>query len=241
MTATLGVLMLDTHFPRVPGDVGNAATWPWPVRYRTVQGAIGTEVVRDLRSERLLGPFVEAALELEQEGVSLITTSCGFLVLFQHELQARLRAPILTSSLLQVPWLLALLPPSRQIGVLTIEGTSLGQRHLEAAGIAELERVAIVGIDEAGGYFSRQILGDQAELDTGRAAEEHEIATRLLLERHPRVGAIVLECTNMPPYADRIRALSGLPVYDLTTLVDWALRGYGKERAFLAETPSSSF
>lgn len=223
----LGVLMLDTHFPRVPGDVGNAATWPFPVQYRVVRGAIGTEVVRDLRPERLLEPFVDAALELEQAGVSLITTSCGFLVLFQRELQARLRVPILTSSLLQVPWLLALLPSSRQVGVLTIEGGSLSPRHLAAAGITDPERVAIVGLDEAGGYFSNQILGDRIELDVERAAEEHEMATRLLLKRHPNVGAIVLECTNMPPYAERIRVASGLPVYDLTTLIGWALRGFG--------------
>jgi hypothetical protein len=225
-SASLGILMLDTHFPRVPGDVGNAATWSFPVRYRTVHGAIGTEVVRDLRSDRLLERFVEAALELEQAGVSLITTSCGFLVLFQRELQARLRVPILTSSLLQVSWLLALLPLERQVGVLTIERQSLGARHLAAAGVVDTERVGIVGIDEAGGYFSGQILGDQTELDVERAGQEHEIATRLLLERHPNVAAIVLECTNMPPYAERIRAISGLPVYDLTTLVGWAMRGY---------------
>lgn len=225
---SLGVLMLDTHFPRVPGDVGNAATWPVPVKYTVVRGAIGTEVVRDLRPDRLLEPFTQAAMELERGGVSLITTSCGFLVLFQQELQARLRVPILTSSLLQVPWLLALLPPERQIGVLTIERESLSPRHLAAAGVADPERVPIVGIDEAGGYFSSQILGDQPELDVERAAREHETATRLMLERHPNVAAIVLECTNMPPYAGRIRALSNLPVYDLTTLIGWALRGYGK-------------
>ncbi|HVX31196.1 MAG TPA: aspartate/glutamate racemase family protein, partial [Nitrolancea sp.] len=188
----------------------------------------GTEVVRDLRPERLLAPFVEAALELEEAGVSLITTSCGFLVLFQQELQAHLRVPILTSSLLQVPWLLALLPPSRQVGVLTIEAASLSPRHLAAAGIADPARVPIVGLDEAGGYFTRQILGDQTDLDVERAAEEHEIATRLLLERHPSVAAIVLECTNMPPYAEPIRAVSRLPVYDLTTLIGWAMGGYGK-------------
>jgi Asp/Glu/hydantoin racemase len=226
VSAPLGVLMLDTHFPRVPGDVGNAATWPFPVRYRTVQGAIGTEVVRDLRPERLLEPFVDAALELEQAGASLITTSCGFLVLFQQELQAHLRVPILASSMLQVPWLLALLPPARQVGVLTIEGRSLSPRHLAAAGIADPERVPIVGLDEAGGYFTGQILGDQAELDVERAAEEHEIATHLLLERHPYISAVVLECTNMPPYAERIRAASGLPVYDLTTLIGWAMGGF---------------
>ena len=106
----LGILMLDTLIPRIPGDVGHAATWPHPVHYRVVHGAGGIDIVHGLSAERFLDPFVAAALELEETGVSLITTSCGFLVLFQHELQQRLLVPILTSSLLQVPWLLALLP-----------------------------------------------------------------------------------------------------------------------------------
>lgn len=223
----LGILLLDTRFPRIPGDVGHAATWPFPVHYRVVHGAGGAEVVRELTAERFLEPFSVAALELEQSGVSLITTSCGFLVLFQRELQQRLRIPILTSSLLQLPWLLAMLPPERKVGVLTIEGKSLTDAHLAAAGVTDRARVAVQGLDEAGGYFTGQILGDQTELDVERSAREHETAARMLLERQPSVGVIVLECTNMPPYAQRIRAATGLPVYDLTTLVGWAASGIG--------------
>jgi Asp/Glu/hydantoin racemase len=184
-------------------------------------------VVRELTATKHLEPIIEAALELEQAGVSLITTSCGFLVLFQRELQQRLHIPILTSSLLQLPWLLAMLPQERQVGVLTIEGKSLSTRHLAAVGVTDLTRVAVQGLDEAGGYFTGQILGDRTELDVERSAREHETAARMLLERQPSVGAIVLECTNMPPYAQRIRAVTGLPVYDITTLVRWAASGLG--------------
>ncbi|HEX3722796.1 MAG TPA: hypothetical protein VHV31_08390, partial [Nitrolancea sp.] len=112
----LGILLLDTRFPRIPGDVGQAATWPFPVHYRVIHGAGGAEMVRELTATKHLEPFVEAAMELEQSGVALITTSCGFLVLFQRELQQRLHIPILTSSLLQLPWLLATLPQERQVG-----------------------------------------------------------------------------------------------------------------------------
>ena len=126
-----------------------------------------------LTAERFLEPFSVAALELEQSGVSLITTSCGFLVLFQRELQQRLRIPILTSSLLQLPWLLAMLPPERKVGVLTIEGKSLTDAHLAAAGVTDRARVAVQGLDEAGGYFTGQILGDQPQLDVERSAREH--------------------------------------------------------------------
>src|SRR5690606_260702 len=133
----------------------------------------------------LLEPFAQAALELQEAGVRLITTNCGYLILYQQELQRRLRVPLLTSSLLQVRWVASLLPPGRSVGILTIEKASLTPAHLRAAGIAPDLPVTIVGLEEAGGYFTRQILGDQPELDVERCAQEHEQAARMLLERDP--------------------------------------------------------
>jgi Asp/Glu/hydantoin racemase len=218
----VGVIVLDARFPRVPGDYANASTWPFPVLFRVVQGADPNSVVRHLDPDRWLGPFVEAARDLELAGVELITTGCGFLVLFQSLLQQQLSVPILTSSLLQVPWVAGTLPPGRKVGIMTIEKRSLTDAHLRAAGISPELPVAVQGLEETGGYFTEQILGNHLELDVERAAGEHEEAARKLVERHPEVGAIVLECTNMPPYAHRIRSVTGRPVYDLTTMVRWA-------------------
>jgi len=221
----VGMLMLEASFPRIPGDNGNGFTWPFPVLFRIVRGASPDVVVRHLDSSRWLQPFIEAARELEQMGVRFITTGCGFLVLFQRELQEQLSVPILTSSLLQVPWVASMLPSNRAVGVLTVEARSLTERHLRAAGISPELPVFVQGMEEAGGYFAGQLLGGQQELDVERCALEHERAARLLVESHPEVGAIVLECTNMPPYAHRIQAATGLPVYDLTTMVGWAASG----------------
>ena len=133
---TLGILVLESRFPRIPGDVGNADTWPFPVQFRIVKGATPSQIVRHLSREIFLRPFLDAALELQDAGVNLITTGCGFLVLLQDELQRGLNVPILTSSLLQVPWVAALLPPGQAVGVLTVELSSLSPAHLAAAGIA---------------------------------------------------------------------------------------------------------
>jgi hypothetical protein len=217
----LGILSLDTSFPRVPGDVGNASTWPFPVIYRVVTGADPDSVVRRLGERTLLEPFVRAAQDLERAGVSLITTTCGFLVLFQSELQDAVSVPVLTSSLLQVPWVLSTLPPGRGVGILTVERSSLTPAHLRAAGIEPDAQVEVVGLDEAGGYFSGQMLNNRPELDVDRCGLEHERAAQLLMERMPDIGAVVLECTNMPPYASRVQRITGLPVHDLTTLITW--------------------
>ncbi|MFZ0216943.1 MAG: aspartate/glutamate racemase family protein [Candidatus Dormiibacterota bacterium] len=228
----VGMLMTESRFPRIPGDNGNAATWPFPVLYRVVRGAAPGRVVRSLADATLLEPFVEGALELEHAGVELVTTSCGFLVLFQRQIQDRLQVPFVSSSLLQVPSLAAILPAGRRVGVLTIERASLTPAHLAAAGIDAEQRVGIVGMDEVGGYFVDTILGDRPELDVARARREHVEAARALVERWPDVGAIVLECTNMPPYREAVSRATNLPVFDLTTLVGWAvaatLPGFGQ-------------
>ena len=81
---TVGILMLDTQFPRIPGDMGNASTFPFPVRYQRVEGASPDLVVRR-GAAGLLPAFVDGAQRLEHEGAGAITTNCGFLVQFQRE------------------------------------------------------------------------------------------------------------------------------------------------------------
>jgi hypothetical protein len=216
----VGILLLQSRFPRIPGDVGNASSWPFPVQFRVVAGATPDRVVRHLSHEDLY-PFLDAARELEATGVKLISTGCGFLVLFQDELQRELRVPVLTSSLLQVPWVAALLPPGQAVGVLTVERSSLTPAHLAAAGITRDVPVVIRGLD--GSRFASQILGDEVALDVAAARAEHVAAATAMVREHPSVGAFVLECTNMPPYAADIAAATGRAVYDLTTMVGWAV------------------
>lgn len=214
---TVGILMLDTRFPRIPGDMGNAATFPFPVRYHRVVGAAPDLVVRR-GAEGLLPAFVDGARELEREGVGAITTNCGFLVKYQRELAAAVGVPVFTSALLLVPLVHRLLPPGRRVGVMTVNAATLGAEHLRAAGIGSDVPVAMAGL-ETEKEFTRVLLGDELELDVDLAREEHVRVARRLVAGHPDVGAIVLECTNMPPYADDIRRETGLPVFDIVTLV----------------------
>lgn len=213
----IGILMLDTRFPRVPGDIGNAETFPFPVLYRRVPGAWVPRVVQE-GDPALLEPFIEAARELERDGVAAITTGCGFLAKFQRQIAAALRVPFFSSSLMQIPLVAAMLPPGRKIGVLTVDARSLTREHLEGAGVPPSIPLVIRGL-EAEAEFSRVILGDEPVLDVARARAEHVRVARRMVEEEPAVGAIVLECTNMPPYAADIQAATGLPVFDIQTLI----------------------
>ena len=215
MSPTLGVIMLETRFPRPRGDVGNPQTFGFPVRYRTVTGASPRRVVVE-RDPTLLAPFVDAARALEGEGVAALTTSCGFLALFQREMAAAVAVPMWTSSLLLVAEIEAALPAGRRVGIVTADADSLGADHLRAVGArADTPREGLA-IDSR---FRASVLEDRPDLDVGEAEEATVAAAQRLIGRHPEVAAIVLECTNMPPYADAVRAATRLPVHDITTLV----------------------
>jgi Asp/Glu/hydantoin racemase len=214
---SVGILMLDTRFPRIPGDMGNAATFDFPVRYHRVAGASPDRVVR--QGERgLLPAFIEGARFLEREGVRAVTTNCGFLAKFQPELAAAVSIPVFTSSLMLVPLVHRMLRPGRAVGVLTVNASSLGPEHLAGAGITPEIPLVVAGL-ETEKEFTRVLLDDELTLDVEAARQEHLTVARRMLDAHPEIGAIVLECTNMPPYRAEIEAATGLPVFDVTTLV----------------------
>lgn len=215
--ASVGILMLEARFPRILGDMGHAGTWDFPVLYRVVRDASPDRVVRR-QGEGLRDAFIAAARGLEAEGADGITTNCGFLALFQDELAQAVRVPVLTSSLMQVRAVNALLPAGRRAGILTISGSALTPQHLAGAGVPEGTPLATT---EGGRHFTRAILGDEYELDP-EAAEADNVAAALdLVTRHPEVGAIVLECTNMTPYAAAIRRATGRPVFSILSAVRW--------------------
>ncbi len=213
----VGILMLDTQFPRIPGDMGNASTFPFPVRYQRVEGADPDLVVRR-GAAGLLPAFIEGAQRLQHEGVGAITTNCGFLVKFQRELAAAVRVPVFTSSLLLVPLVHRLLPPGRRVGIMTVNAGTLTREHLDGAGIGSDMPIAVAGM-ETEKEFTRVLLGNELVLDVDAAREEHVRVARRLVAEHSDISAIVLECTNMPPYAADIQRETGLPVFDIVSLV----------------------
>jgi Asp/Glu/hydantoin racemase len=226
--APLGILMLDARFPRIAGDMGNATTWLFPVLYRVVRGASPERVV--LQGARgLLPEFVVAARELVDLGAEAITTNCGFLSLFQQELAGAVGVPVATSALMQVPWVQATLPPGKRVGVITVSAATLTPAHLEAAGVP-LD-TPIAGTEGGREFFRVLILAHKQDMDIALACRDIIDAGKSLVARHPEVGAIVLECTNMPPYAAALQAELGLPVYDIYSMISWFHAGL-RPRAF---------
>lgn len=219
--ASVGILMLEARFPRIPGDMGNATTWDFPVHYKVVRGASPDLVVRK-GAEGTLDSFIAAARELESDGVDGITTNCGFLALFQKELAAAVSVPVVTSSLMQVAMVNRILPAGKRAGILTISGSSLTQAHLDGA---QVPQGTPVGTTEGGREFTRAILDNEVELDIDLACQDNVEAALAMQAEHDDLGALVLECTNMEPYAADIATATGLPVFSIQTFVRWFQNG----------------
>ncbi len=219
----IGILLLDTRFPRMPGDIGNATTFDFPVRLRVVEGATVQRIIMD-GDDTALDDFVRAARKLEAEGVRAITTTCGYLTTIQELLIEAVTVPVFCSALLQVPMVARMLPRGKKVGVLTLDSRRLTETHLRAAGISD-EPVVLMGAEEAPAYYDNCAGGVEAYDPADVEAAVVGLA-RDLTGRHPEVGAIVCEGINFAPYAAAVQEATGLPwfdIVDLTRLVHSAL------------------
>jgi acid stress-induced BolA-like protein IbaG/YrbA len=214
--ALLGILMLDTQFPRIPGDVGNPDSWHFPVRYGVVAGAKPDAIVQ-ADMEPFVQSFIAEGHNLIAQGCTGIATTCGFLSLIRPRLAEALGVPVAASALEQAGQLQAMLPMDKRLGVLTISSKTLTPAHLRMAGVPD--GTPVQGLDDS--RFAASILGNEITLDVPLARQEMVQATMALTTAAPDIGAIILECTNMVPYAPDIARASGRPVYSIYTYLTW--------------------
>jgi Asp/Glu/hydantoin racemase len=178
-------------------------------------------------AEGTLDKFIAAAKELVSDGADAITTNCGFLSIFQKELSAAVGVPVLTSSLMQVSTVNTLLPDSKKAGILTISKSTLSDAHLRAANVPS---DTPIGTTEDGAEFSRVILNDELQLNIELARMDNINAALEMKTDHPDLGAIILECTNMSPYAEAIQEAVELPVFSIVNFVGWLHAGLKPRR-----------
>jgi len=217
----IGVLMLDTVFPRIPGDIGNATTFDYPVCYRIVKGAFSHLIVAEHPDPRLIEPFVQEARELEKAGVRLITTSCGFLGPFQPVLARAVGIPVLTTALMQVPLVSAMIGKGRKVGIITERAHLLTENHFQGAGWSSSQIPVVVQGMPEDAYFPTVFIGNSPEADIGRLEQDMVGLGKTLVREHPDVGAIVCECTNFVPFNKAVQEAVGLPIFDIITLVHY--------------------
>jgi len=216
VTVSIGVLCLDTIFEKIPGHIRNTSTFDFPVEYQIVEGATAERIVNQA-DPAMLGPFIEAARALEARGVAAITGACGFLVIFQKELADSVGVPLYSSSLIQLPMVYRMIPAHRSVGLLVARAQSLTRRHLAAIG-AEDVPVCIGGMSEQPEFREVMLEGQRAELDAAKLEGEVLTVVDDLAHANPDLGALVIECTDLVPFAAAIQARLDVPVFDIVTL-----------------------
>jgi hypothetical protein len=217
----IGILMLDTLFPRLCGDIGNAYTFDFPVRYKIVKGAEPEKIMGYEPAPELLRPFVDAAKDLEREGVNAVTTSCGFLAPFQKSIADSVNIPVFTSTLMIVPLINNMLNSKQRIGIFTERAEYLTERHFQGVGWSAKNIPVIVKGMKENATFPAVFIKNRPELDSEVLKQEMGEMTDEFIHENHDVGAIVLECTNMCPFSRLIHDISGLPVFGIDTLMNF--------------------
>lgn len=218
---SIGIIVLDTGFERVPGDIAHTGTWPFPVQFRIVRGVEPTDVIGG-DPVASINAFKDTIDDLVAHGASGIATSCGFLAAVQHELAEYSPVPFMSSPLLQVPMIARTLPRGRKVGLITSDSGALDSRHFRGAGV-DFEPPIVSLRDD--GPIRNTMRENTAAPDRDELEADALETVNRLVGKHPEVGAIVLECANLPPYSAAIARASGRPVFDVVTLVHWLHSG----------------
>lgn len=223
----IGILLLDTSVPFVPGDVANATTYSFPVRFRKVEGFT---VERALgRDPGVYECVLEAARDLERQGVRAITGDCGFMGIHQKRLAREVSIPVFLSSLLQIPFISNMISDKARIAVITADSRSLDAGLLEAVGVADASKLVLAGLENRP-HFYRFAIEESGSLDTGAVEKELVETARNTVAENPDVRAILLECSLLPPYGAAVQEAVNLPVFDYITMIDHVFSAVVKKR-----------
>lgn len=215
----IGILMLDTVFPRVKGDIGNAATFPFPVRYYVVKNVFTGKKLPRNADQVLLEAFIRAARELEEDGCRAITTSCGFLAGFQKELADAVNIPVFTSALTLVPMIYPMIGKDKKIGIFTERAEFMTEYLFHKVGWSSKEIPVCVSDLPEHSDFNKLVIYDNEEGDMEGIQSGIREMTVSHMQAHPDTGAIVLECQNFAPFGHMIQEISGVPVFGINQLI----------------------
>lgn len=224
----LGVILLDDVYPAFPGDVRNASAYPFPIQYEIVTGVDIKKLVVDDHKIMCLPPLIRAAQKLEKMGCRAIVAECGYFAYFQREVAASVHVPVFMSSLLQVPFAQQIIGSNRVVGILMANAKYLTNHHLESVGVKIGSNYVIGGAmedlrcEEFDHLWTEGLRTDPPSADFEKAEAEFLAVATEFFHKHPKMGAMVLECTGFPPFARALQRAIEIPIFSWGTLLDYA-------------------
>ncbi len=224
---SIGVLLLDTYCPFIQGDVANATSYDYPVRFKRVEGLTVEKIFN--HDPEFIESMVECAIELEKEGVKAITGDCGFMAIYQDAVKEKVNIPVFLSSLLQIPFIKSTLPSNSKIGIITANSESLTEDVFTKIGIAKDDSIVMGGLENAS-YFRATVFDETGSLDKDMLEKEVNAAVDALVYKEPGIGSILLECSMLPVYSHAVQKRTGLPVYDFLSMINYVHSSLVKKR-----------
>lgn len=223
----VGIVYIENvNYPLIPGNVVNACTYDFPVRMKAVPNLTNDRLFNN--DPTIVDDIIETARSMvENDGVRAICSACGFFGNYQQQVRAALDVPVAMSSLVQLPWIQSLIRPDQKIGILTANKASMTENLLKACGATRTDNLVIkdaLKTDEFAAVVDMRGCFD----NTVAAREITDLAEELVAE-HDDLGAILLECSDMPPYASLVQEVTQLPVFDFITLIKWLRSGVAQK------------
>lgn len=223
----VGIVYIENvNYPLIPGNVVNACTYDFPVRMKAVPNLTNDRLFNN--DPTIVDDIIETARSMvENDGVRAICSACGFFGNYQQQVRAALDVPVAMSSLVQLPWIQSLIRPDQKIGILTANKASMTADLLKACGATRTDNLIIkdaLKTDEFAAVVDMRGCFD----NTVAAREITDLAEELVAE-HDDLGAILLECSDMPPYASLVQEVTQLPVFDFITLIKWLRSGVAQK------------
>jgi len=224
----LGIILLDETYPGFPGDVRNPSAYPYPIQYEVAPGLDIKKLLHDSDKDQYLDTILTAALKLQKIGCRAIAAECGYFAFFQKEVAARLDIPVFMSSLLQVPWAQSIINPERVVGILMASKKALLEKHLLSVGVRPGTNYVVGDTMDDGqcrefdNLWTEELRPEIPQADYQRAEEDFLGVATAFYEKHPNMGAMVLECTGFPPFARAVQRAINIPIFSWGTLLDFA-------------------
>ncbi len=223
----IGILLLDTYTPFIPGDVGNATTYPFPVRFQKVPGFTVERAIR--KDPTAFDSLLAAALELESQGVRAITGDCGYMLIHQQELKKRVNVPVFLSSLLQIPFITGIIGSDKKLAVICADSRQMSPEIIgEFLGLENTQHLVVRGMQDCPS-FSAAILDEIGWLDETQIEREIAAKAKQMMENESQIGAFLLECSCLPPYSAAILDAVGLPVFDYVSMINYVYSAVVKQ------------
>ena len=217
----IGIIRSGTAaYPQFPGNVANASTFDFPVYYKILPPTTEEQLLSAEPDPAILEETIKAARELEELGVRAIVGACGFFANYLTKVAAAVNVPTFLSSLMQIPIISRALNPSQKVGVITANANVLSPVALKACGVNDPSTIVITGAQDLP-QMQNFLRSTGRHINSRKLEQELVDLSKQMVSENPDIGALLLECSDMPPYAWAIQKAVGLPVFDYITMINW--------------------